>query len=366
MPPSYPAYGAAPMPSAPRRGNGWRVVAFLLLIGLVISLLGNLVLGIGGGPSVASSGHGNHAGDHFMEAVLEDNDSDDKILVVNIDGVISSQAVDPDGSTLVDLVHDQLDRASRDEHVKAVVLRVDSPGGEVLASDEIYRLIKKFQEGEGGKPVIATMGNVAASGGYYVSAPCRWIVANELTITGSIGVIMHGYNYRGLMDKVGVRRQVFKSGKFKDMLSPDKSPEEETAEEKAMVQGMIQETFDRFKAVVAEGRKYAAEQNKDEGRKLAADWEGLADGRILSGKTAFENGFVDELGNFDTAVDRALELTGLSKANLVAYHLPFNFANVFRIFGKAEARGVKVDLGLDLPKALQPGRLYYVAPGMVH
>jgi len=343
------------------------VVAFLLLIALVFSLLGNLVLSLGSlGGGVASHGHGNHSGDHFVEAVLEDNDSHDKILVINLDGVIGSQSVDPDGSTLVDVIHDQLDRASRDDHVKAVILRVDSPGGEVLASDEIYRQIQKFQDGEHGKPVIATMGNIAASGGYYVSAPCRWIVANELTITGSIGVIMHGYNYRGLMDKVGVRPQVFKSGKFKDMLSPDKSPEEETAEEKAMIQEMILETFSRFKTVVGEGRKRAAELNKDEGRALAADWESLADGRILSGKNAFEKGFVDELGNFDTAVERTLNITGLTKANLISYQLPFNFSNMLRIFGKVESKGVKVDLGFDIPKALLPGRLYYVAPSFVH
>jgi len=357
---------AAPNPP-PRRSNGWRIVAFLLVVALGISLLGNLVLSLGSvsGGATATQRHGRHSGDHLVEAVLEDNDTRDKIAIVAIDGVISSQAMDPDGSTLVDLVHDQLDRAANDKHVKAVILKVDSPGGEVLASDDIYRMLQDFQTGETAKPVIAVMGNVAASGGYYVSAPCRWIVANELTITGSIGVIMQSYNWRGLMDKVGVRPLVFKSGKFKDMMSPDKRPEDETAEEKAMIQDMITETFQRFKAVVAEGRNHAAEQNKDEGRPLAADWESLADGRILSGKTAYDKGFVDELGGFDAAVDRAKKIAGVEEANLVVYQMPFSFANVFRLFGKAESRGVRVDLGLDLPKALHPGRLYYVAPSFV-
>src|SRR2546428_583630 len=130
------------------------------------------------------------------------------------------------------LISDQLRLAGEDDSAKAVVLRVDSPGGEVLASDEIYRAIADFEK-DYKKPVVASMGGLAASGGYYVSAPCRWIVANELTITGSIGVIMHSYNYRGLLNKVGVRPEVFKSGKFKDMLSGEKDEEDIPAEERA-------------------------------------------------------------------------------------------------------------------------------------
>ena len=123
---------------------------------------------------------------------------------------------------MVDVIQAQLDRAKDDKHVKAVILKVDSPGGEVMASDQINKAIVKFQE-DSKKPVVCSMGSLAASGGYYISAPCRWIVADDLTITGSIGVIMHGYNYRGLMDKVGVLPMTFKSGKYKDMLSPDRS-----------------------------------------------------------------------------------------------------------------------------------------------
>ena len=107
------------------------------------------------------------------------------------------------------------------------------------------------------------MGSLAASGGYYVSAPCRWIVANDLTITGSIGVIMSTWNYRGLMDKVGLRPETFKSGKYKDMLSGSREPDTITPEEREMVQALIDETYGKFKsAVVAEGRKRAHDQNK--------------------------------------------------------------------------------------------------------
>src|SRR5262249_40285778 len=162
----------------------------------------------------------------------------------------------------------------------------NSPGGEVLASDDIYSAIQQFQN-EHKKPVVASMGSLAASGGYYVSAPCRWIVANELTITGSIGVILHGYNYRGLMNKVGGRPLVYKSGRFKDMLSGEKDLDSITPAEKAdleeengMVNKMINETFDRFKKIVAEGRRMANNRNgsdKDStmGRPLDTNWEKL-------------------------------------------------------------------------------------------
>ena len=123
--------------------------------------------------------------------------------MVDVDGIITSRAIDQGGYSMVDVIKAQLKRAEEDDRVKAVILKVDSPGGEVLASDEISRAIAEFQTKPHGKPVVCSMGSLAASGGYYVSAPCRWIVANELTITGSIGVIMSTWNYRGLMDKVG-------------------------------------------------------------------------------------------------------------------------------------------------------------------
>jgi protease-4 len=268
-------------------------------------------------------------------------------------------------------VEDQLKLAGKDDRVKAVLLKVNSPGGEVLASDDIYNAILKFQN-EHNKPVIASMGSLAASGGYYVSAPCRWIVANELTITGSIGVIMHGYNYRGLMNKVGLRPMVFKSGRFKDMLSGEKDLDKLTPaekadfeEEEAMVTKMINETFERFKTVVAEGRKFSNNRNQlnkdgSTGRPLSAKWASLADGRILSGKEALEHGFVDELGNWRTAVKRAQTLAGIDKADLVTYQMPFSLGNLLGLLGKSETKSIKVDLGFDMPK-LTAG-LYYLSP----
>ena len=176
---------------------------------------------------------------------------------------------------------------------------------------------------------------------------------------------MHSYNYRGLLNKVGVRPEVFKSGKFKDMLSGEKEDEEILPEEKQMVQALIDETFDRFKKVVAEGRKNANEQNRGKGRKLADAWGDYADGRVLSGRQAYELGFVDELGNFDTAVERAKDLARIGDANLVQYERPFYLGNLFRLFGETESRALTIDLGVQLPK-LQVGRLYFLSPNVLH
>ncbi len=311
--------------------------------------------------SASSSGSESHG---LQENILENNHSKNKIAIIEVDGVITSAPSERSGVDLVRSVKRQLLMAADDDEVKAVILRVDSPGGEVLASDEVYRLIKDFQE-TNEKPIIASMGNLAASGGYYISAPCRWIVANELTLTGSIGVIMPSYNYRGLMDKIGVRPEVYKSGKFKDMLSGSKRDDEILPEERQMVQSLIDETFAKFKSIVAEGRTGANKLNKSEGRKLADNWQEFADGRVLSGKQALNLGFVDELGNFDTAVKRARSLAGIHDANLVHYEQPFEFSNIFRMFGKTSAPAIKIDLGMEVPR-LQAGRLYFLSPTVMH
>jgi protease-4 len=209
------------------------------------------------------------------------------------------------------------------------------------------------------------MGNLAASGGYYVSAPCRWIVANDLTITGSIGVIMSTWNYRGLMDKVGVSPVTFKSGKYKDMLSGSRPPDSITEEERAMVQSLINETYGKFTNVVAAGRESARERNKSKGRALSESWPDYADGRILSGTEAYKLGFVDELGTFEDAVKRAKNIAGISKANLIEYQQRFDISDLFRLFGKSESKVVKVDLGMDMPR-LQAGQLYFLSPTFLH
>lgn len=338
------------------------ILAIVLALLLGLSFLGNLGSAVLGGASGHTMSGGSRGG--LMPVYVENNRARHDIMLIDVDGVITSQAFDSSGNNLVDLIEDQLEIAADSDRIQAVILKVNSPGGEVLASDDIATLITNFQDTTG-KPVIAQMNSLAASGGYYISAPCRWIVANKLTITGSIGVIMSGYNYRGLMDKIGLRAEVFKSGKFKDMLSGTKTEEEILPGEREMVMDLVMETYGQFTNIVATGREaaYAASDAENTGQELVSNWAEFADGRILSGTKAHELGLVDELGNFDTAFERALKLANLDDANLVAYRLPFDLGSLFRIFGESEAKSatVKIDLGLDALK-LKKGQLYFIAP----
>lgn len=366
-PPVIPRQPYAPRP--PRRGRGWKIAALILAVLLVLSLVANLRHALGR----LTSGGATHrtGGPQLDEVTTEDNKSTHKIVVIPVEGIISSDLFDGSGYNMVDYIQDQLKLAEEDDQVKAVILKVNSPGGEVMAADDIHQAILDFQK-KSGKPVLASMGSMAASGGYYVSAPCRWIVANELTLTGSIGVIMHSLNFRGLLDKVGVRPEVYKSGKFKDMLSATKDPSEVTPEERAMMQRLIDETFQKFKSVVADGRQAAASRNRDnpgsaedKGQRLIPDWADYADGRVLSGKEAYTRGFVDELGSWDVAVKRTKRLAQIDRANLVEYHQRFDLSSLLRLFGKAEAPKIKMDLGLEAPK-IKAGQLYFLSPTVVH
>ena len=344
------------------------VAAIILFLFLALSMLINFGQFVGGLSHVSSLQPHRFAGPKLDEVITEDNGGKAKIAVVPIEGIITGQMVDRSGFNMVDVVKAQLKRADDDDRVKAVLLRVDSPGGEVLASDEISQAIKHFQD-TSSKPVIVSMGSLAASGGYYVSAPCRWIVANEMTITGSIGVIMSTWNYRGLMDKVGLRPFTFKSGKFKDMLSGSREPDDITQEEKDMVQKLITETYDKFKSVVSDGRDEAFKENKKEkrdGKALVSNWREYADGRILSGKEAQALGFVDEVGNFDVAVKSAKRIGGIhGAANLIEYRQRVDFADLLGLFGRSESRAIKIDLGVEAPK-LEAGRMYFLSPTFLH
>ena len=360
-----------PPPAKPRKSRGWMIFAIILLVLLFISLFGNFTQFIsrafGSGFSRGSfrTSMAREVGPRLEECLLKDNDARSKIAVVTVDGIITDNARNQTGNNMVDVIKAQLDRAKDDDRVKAVILKVDSPGGEVMASDEINKTVADFQD-KSHKPVVCSMGSLAASGGYYVSAPCRWIVANDLTITGSIGVILHTWNYRGLMDKVGLAPVIYKSGLYKDMLSGERNTNEIPAEERVMVQGLIDETYQKFKNVVADGRNAAHEKNKTEGHALINNWTNYADGRVLSGTQAFKYGFVDELGNFDDAVKTTKKIAGITKANLIEYRERYDISEFLRLFGQSgAAHDIKLDLGLEMPK-LQAGQLYFLSPTFVN
>ncbi|MDD2557810.1 MAG: signal peptide peptidase SppA [Desulfuromonadaceae bacterium] len=192
----------------------------------------------------------------------------------------------------------------RNTKVKAVVLRVDSPGGGVGPSQEIYAAVKALKN----KPVIVSMGSVAASGGYYIAAPATHIFANPGTITGSIGVIMEFPDIAALLEKIGLHRRVIKSGTFKDIGSPVRDM---TSEEQALLQGVIDDVYAQFVAAVAIGRDLEP-----------AVVRKLADGRIFSGSQAKEAGLVDELGGLQVAIEYAARRVGIDGDPEVIYPEP--------------------------------------------
>ena len=350
-----PVISPGPSPAPARKSRGWMWFSLFLVGCLLLGGFLVVVLAIGSAGMSMSTNDGSS----YDEVILRNNHSDKKIAVIDLSGLIASFSVDASGHNMIESLRRQFEWANNDDDVKAILFRINSPGGEVLASDKIADIVRESK-----KPVISVMGALAASGGYYVAAPSDWIVAHELTITGSIGVIMSGYSIRNLMDKVGVQPIVFKSGKHKDMLSLGKREEDITPEERKIVQDMIDETFERFKKIVQEGRDMDNRDTED-GESLEENWESFADGRILSGNMALAQGFVDELGDLDTGYERVLSLVGISDANLTQYHQPLNLANLFSLFSKSNTREIKIDLGVDIPK-LKAGRLYFLSPTLLY
>ena len=267
----------------------------------------------------------------------------DKIAVITMRGLISSSLPGSVGDSMVDDMRAALQQARDDGRVKAIVLEIDSPGGEVTASDAIYSAVVKAGAR---KPVVVYMESLAASGGYYVSCGGKFLMANETTITGSIGVIIQTLNYEQLFNKVGLASVVFKSGKFKDMLNGARPI---TPEERELVQNFIMKTYEKFLGVVAKERKLPADRLRDT----------IADGRILSGKEAFENKLIDGLGDLDDAFSKAKELGNAPDAKVVKYGPPFSLGRFLRIFGGSDSK-IELQLPRQLVPQLESGRAYYL------
>ena len=213
------------------------------------------------------------------DEVLYGTNKAQRIMVVNVDGLIAN-----DDSN--DYIVEKLDEALDDDTIKGVILHVNSPGGSVYASEKIAKKIEEVKEKN--IPVYSVMQELAASGGYYISAPCDKIYASNETFTGSIGVIMQSYSLEGLFEKYGIKEQNIKTGKMKDAGSTGRDMDKE---EKEYFQGLVDSAFSRFVKVVADGR----DMSEDEVRKLA-------DGRVYDGSQDVKNGLVDEIGDLDDAV----------------------------------------------------------------
>lgn len=228
----------------------------------------------------------------------------DRIGLVRIEGPIidSKNAID------------EIKEYSKDPSIKAIVLRVDSPGGAVAPSQEIYEEVRKATSS---KKVVVSMGSIAASGGYYISSPATRIIANPGTLTGSLGVIMEIPNIEGLLNKVGIKAEVIKSGKHKDIASAFRGIGKE---EREILQGVLDDVHEQFIKAVAEGRKM-----------LPEDVRKLADGRIFTGRQAKDAGLVDELGSIEDAIKVAAKLSGIKgEPSIISRKEKFSIVELLR------------------------------------
>ena len=232
----------------------------------------------------------------------------DKVAVIRIEGIILDSR---------DTI-EELRRYRENPSVKAIVLRIDSPGGGVVPSQEIFTEVRKTRADSKIK-LVASMGNIAASGGYYIAAATDRIVANPGTLTGSIGVIMELANVTGLLEKVGVQSVVVKSGKHKDMASPFRTM---SAEERELLQSVLDDVHDQFITAVADGRSLKVEQVRP-----------LADGRIFTGRQAKTASLVDELGDLQDAIKLAARLVGITgEPHVIESRKPFSLRDLLGSF----------------------------------
>ncbi len=241
----------------------------------------------------------------------------EKIGVVSISGTISSGKK----------VSSQLATFAKDHNIKAIILRINSPGGGVGATQEIYREVQKITPK---KPVVASMGSVAASGGYYVAAPATKIVSNPGTITGSIGVFIKFVRLEELLNKIGIDFEIVKSGEFKDMGSPDRKL---TKRDREIIEALIKDLQEQFVRAVAAGRRLSVRQVRE-----------VADGRIFSGAQAKELGLVDFMGNFQDAVEITKKTAGIVGDVELVYPKK-STSELWQLFLKSSAKHVADALG---------------------
>ena len=328
-----------------RRRRRWPfVVGGLVALGLLVLAVGVVVVVL----TVVATGPSAQTAVYEEEYVSGAGPA--KIAVVPVEGTIASAdstvpgvqpPVTPEG------LADALRQAEEDPSVAAVVLEVNSPGGGVTASDEMHQSILDFKESSG-KRVVVSMGDTAASGGYYISTAADRIVASETTLTGSLGVIFSLTDFSELADEYGVEQEVIKSGEFKDMGSSFKDL---TPEEREIFQSLVDESYDRFVSVIVEGRNLPEEKVRE-----------IADGRVYSGQQARELGLVDSFGGLDEAAEVSQDLANVEGATVVRYVQPESFTDTLlaRLAPQEpEALRIAEEAGLTL----EPKPYYLYLPG---
>jgi protease-4 len=262
----------------------------------------------------------------------------DKIAVIDVDGLMINRQKSGllrQGDNPVSLFVEKLDKASKDRYVKAVVLRLNSPGGTVGAADMMYHKLQEFKE-KSGKPVVACFLDVAASGAYYLACGCDGIVAQPSTVTGSIGTIVQTISFAGTMEKLGIKAVAIKSGELKDLASPLHDLSEE---ERQVLQGIVTQFYEQFLEVVDEGRDELT------GQKLLE----VADGRVFTAQKALEEGLIDRVGYPSDGIAWAKEMAGLTKARVVIYRRPVGYKpNIYGSEASSDG-GLGALINVELP-----------------
>jgi protease-4 len=289
--------------------------------------------------------------DRELDETVVSGKGRDKILLMDISGTISSKekrgAISfRSEDSIVSRVREELTRAAEDSRIKGLIVRINSPGGTVTASDIIYTEIKRFKE-ETKVPVVAAITELAASGGYYVAVAADTIVAHPTSVTGSIGVIAVKFNAQGLMEKIGVVDETFTAGDKKDLFSPMRPV---TAEEREIIQSMLNSFHQRFKDLVLKGRPSLT----------AAEIDRLADGRVYTADQALANKLVDEIGYLDDAVATVKKGAGIKEARVVMYHRPWSYKNnIYSQLLRPEVENVNL-INLDLSWLLGEAGLHFM------
>jgi protease-4 len=284
----------------------------------------------------------------------EDAEKGAKFLLIEVDGVIgqsdASSLLGPGQESTVARIREELDRARQDSSIDGLLLRVDSPGGGATASDVIYTELMRFKR-ERELPIVAHLYGLAASGGYYIAMASDEIVSEPTTVTGSIGVIFVSVNFSGLMERWGIEDQTTKAGAYKDMGSMLRP---QTPEDRAILQGVIDDLHERFRDVVAAGRPELERERVD----------ALSDGRIFSAPQALENGLVDRLGDIEEAVATLESRAGVERSYVVSYHRPTEWRR--NLYTRSSAPPPTIGLGGAASPAsgwLAPGFHYLWQPG---
>ncbi|HOK04696.1 MAG TPA: signal peptide peptidase SppA, partial [Victivallales bacterium] len=296
----------------------------LLIFASFIFLIFEILSTSGFESSISSFNNTNGLIEKYVEG---SKSSSNKIAMIEIRGMI----VDNNGTALWELADSslivrQLMQANNDPTVKAVILYLDTPGGEVTAADNIYKEVLNLRKS--GKIVVVYMNSVAASGGYYIAVASDYILAHRLCVTGSIGVIMQSYNYNGLLNKIGVFTETYKSGKMKDMLDGSRL---RTPEEIALANKIVSQIYDEFVRIVSEGRKIPEDKIKN---------SEIGDGRIFLGNEALELGLIDQIGYYEDALYKTLELSKIPVEDyrVIKYQKTLSFSEIFANLKSSESK----------------------------